>query len=65
MGLTDEFSAALRLEYVRDKEAATGIFSGTSFLPIGLPNRHSEIYGATGTLAYELAENLTLKTEVR
>ena len=34
------------------------------FLPI-LSSRHSEIYGATGTLAYEIAENLTIKTEVR
>jgi len=54
--LTDVFSAALRLEYLRDKAA---------FLPIVTSFNHSEIYGATGTLAYELAENLTLKTEVR
>jgi hypothetical protein len=64
--LTDVFSAALRLEYVRDREALHGVFApGTSFLGIGPSNRHSEIYGATGTLAYELAENLTLKGEVR
>ena len=43
------------LEYVRDKNG---------FLPI-LGTRGTEIYGATGTLAYEIAENLTIKTEVR
>lgn len=57
--LTDLLSAALRLEYARD--------DGNIPL-LGLANnatRHSEIYGATGTLAYLLAENLTLKGEVR
>jgi hypothetical protein len=53
--ITDMLSAALRLEYVRDKNG---------FLPI-LGTRGAEIYGATGTLAYEIAENLTIKTEVR
>ncbi len=53
--ITEVFSAALRLEYLRDQ---------AGFLPI-LGAHHSEIYGATGTLAYMLAENLTLKTEVR
>jgi hypothetical protein len=53
--ITDMLSAALRLEYVRDKNG---------FLPI-LGTRGTEIYGATGTLAYEIAENLTIKTEVR
>jgi Putative beta-barrel porin-2, OmpL-like. bbp2 len=53
--LTDVFSAALRLEYLRDQNNWFGL----------LGPRHSEIYGATGTLAYELAENLTLKGEVR
>jgi hypothetical protein len=62
--LTEEFSAALRLEYLRDKEDQGGANAG-DFFSIMSPNRHSEIYGATGTLAYELAENLTLKTEVR
>jgi putative OmpL-like beta-barrel porin-2 len=60
--LTDVFSAALRLEYLRDKEAANG--GGDPFAMVS-PFRHSEIYGATGTLAYKLAENLTVKTEVR
>jgi hypothetical protein len=60
--LTDVFSAALRLEYLRDQEAANG--GGDPFALVS-PFRHSEVYGATGTLAYELAENLTLKTEVR
>ncbi|TMA36539.1 MAG: hypothetical protein E6J87_00305 [Deltaproteobacteria bacterium] len=53
--LTDVFSAALRLEYLEDQENWFGL----------LGSRHSQIYGATGTLAYELAENLTLKGEVR
>jgi hypothetical protein len=64
--LTDVFSAALRLEYVRDKSTG-GLTDATptDFLPIGTIFRHAEIYGATGTLAYEIAENLTVKTEVR
>jgi hypothetical protein len=53
--LTDVFSAALRLEYLRDQNNWFGLLGA----------HHSEIYGATGTLAYELAENLTLKTELR
>ena len=53
--LTDVFSAALRLEYLEDQENWFGL----------LGSRHSQIYGATGTLAYMLAENLTLKGEVR
>jgi hypothetical protein len=53
--ITDAFSAALRLEYLRDQNNWLGLLGA----------HHSEIYGATGTLAYELAENLTLKTEVR
>jgi Putative beta-barrel porin-2, OmpL-like. bbp2 len=63
--LTEVFSAAVRLEYLRDKEddSVTGI-SGDPFA-LGNPFRHSEVYGATGTLAYEFAENLTVKTEVR
>ena len=63
--LTEVFSAALRLEYLRDKEddSVTGI-AGDPFA-LGNPFRHSEVYGATGTLAYEFAENLTVKTEVR
>ena len=55
VGITEDLSAALRLEWVRDKSNFFGI----------LGPRHSETYGVTGTLAYELAENLTLKTEVR
>jgi hypothetical protein len=53
--ITDVFSAALRLEYLRDTNDWLGL----------LGTHHSEIYGATGTLAYEIAENLTLKGEVR
>jgi hypothetical protein len=60
--LTDVFSAALRLEYLRDKEAGNN--GGDPFAIVN-PLRHSEIYGVTGTLAYEIAENLTLKGEVR
>jgi hypothetical protein len=64
--LTDAFSAALRLEYLRDKEDGPGgdVAGGDPFAMLS-PIRHSEIYGVTGTLAYVLAENLTLKTEVR
>ncbi len=64
--ITEVLSAALRLEYVRDKSTG-GIIDApaTDFLPIGTIFRHAEIYGATGTIAYELAENLTLKGEVR
>jgi hypothetical protein len=77
VGLTEELSAALRLEYLRDREDGNGLRNGgdvtdgtTAIRPDAVfgmvaPNRHSEIYGVTGTLAYELAENLTLKTEVR
>jgi hypothetical protein len=53
--ITDAFSAALRLEYLADQ---------SNFFTLLGPH-HSEILGATGTLAYELADNLTLKTEVR
>jgi hypothetical protein len=62
----DRLSAALRLEYVRDKShgGVTDV-DAIDFLPIGTPFRHAEIYGATGTIAYTLAENLTLKGEVR
>jgi hypothetical protein len=60
--LTDVFSAALRLEYLRDKEAGNN--GGDPFALVS-PTRHSEIYGVTGTLAYVIAENLTLKGEVR
>ncbi len=64
--LTDVFSATLRLEYLRDKGSRGGLFSSDAdFLPIVSPLSHAEIYGATGTLAYELADNLTLKGEVR
>ena len=60
--LTDVLSASLRLEYLRDQHNTSGT---ASFFPILDTNDHSEIYGATGTLAYEIAENLTLKGEVR
>jgi putative OmpL-like beta-barrel porin-2 len=64
--ITEVLSAALRLEYVRDKSTNGGFLaSPIDFLPIGTVFNHSEIYGATGTLAYEIAENLTLKGEVR
>lgn len=66
--LSDELWSAIRLEYARDKAsnstsatAASGLFG----LPGGAGVRHSEVYGVTGTLGYELAENLTLKGEVR
>jgi len=60
--LTDVLSASLRLEYLRDKHNNSGT---ANFFPILDTNDHSEIYGATGTLAYEIAENLTVKGEVR
>lgn len=64
--VTEELSTTLRLEYLRDKGSRGGLFSSPAdFIPIGTPLNHAEIYGVTGTLAYELAENLTLKTEVR
>jgi hypothetical protein len=64
--LTDVFSAALRLEYLRDQNNWFGLLNGAGVPPLGSNGEHhSEIYGATGTLAYELAENLTLKGEVR
>src|SRR5262249_28448892 len=53
--ITDPLSAALRLEYVQDQTDALGLLGAG----------HSEIYGATGTLAYEIAQNLTLKGEAR
>ena len=62
----DKLSAAVRLEYVRDQDSG-GVIDPTATDVFGImtPFRHSEIYGATGTLAYTLAENLTLKGEVR
>jgi hypothetical protein len=57
--ITQVLSAALRLEYLRNQ---------AGFVPIGIagkPLQNSEIYGATGTLAYQIAENLTLKAEAR
>ena len=56
--LTDLLSVAARLEYARDDGRAP-IFG------FAVPGRHSDVYSATGTIAYELAENLTLKGEVR
>jgi hypothetical protein len=58
--ITEVLSASLRLEYLRDQHNKT-----VGFFPILSSTRHSEIYGATGTIAYEIAENLTLKGEVR
>ena len=66
--LTDVFSAALRLEYLRDQNDWLGLLRPVSYATDPTPiagTHHSEIYGVTGTLAYELAENLTLKGEVR
>lgn len=69
VSLTEVLSAALRLEYLRDKgtgATATEVdFFAVDFFGIGTGFNHSEIYGITGTLAYELARNLTLKGEVR
>lgn len=48
---------AARLEYARDE-------GNVPLIGFRAP-RHTDIYSATGTLAYELAENLTLKGEVR
>ena len=62
--ITDVLSAALRLEYVQDKSDYFGLLDSNAIAPF-TGARHSDIYGATGTLAYELAENLTLKAEVR
>jgi len=63
--LTDVLSAALRLEYLRDQTSGAGFATRTSFFPILDSAHHSEIYGMTGTLAYEIAENLTIKGEIR
>jgi hypothetical protein len=64
--ITDLLSAALRLEYVGDKSSNGGFLAAPiDFLPIGTVFNHAEIYGATGTLAYEIVENPTLKGEVR
>ena len=62
-----DLSATLRLEYLRDHNTGPGAHTAgvqQSFFPI-LGGHHSDIYGATGTLAYKLAENLTAKTEIR
>ena len=66
--LTDVFSVAARLEYARDdgRLPPFGLGVAGAFGPGGaMVGRHADIYSATGTLAYELAENLTLKGEVR
>lgn len=66
--ITDVFSAAVRAEYARDKGNLFG-FPGVTAGLIGPPNffnnRNSEVYGVTGTLAYEIVENLTVRGEVR
>jgi hypothetical protein len=56
--LGELLSVAARLEYARDDGRAP-IFG------FAVPARHTDVYSATGTIAYELAENLTLKGEVR
>lgn len=53
--ITDAFSAALRAEYARDKGNAFGIGGA----------RNSEVYGVTGTLAYQLVDNLMVRGEIR
>lgn len=66
--ITDAFSAAVRAEYARDK----GNFFGFPGVTAGIPgpavffnDNNSEVYGVTGTLAYEIVENLTIRGEIR
>src|SRR5262249_50642490 len=54
--LTDMLWTALRLEYAQDQSDFFALMHATA--PPGLGGHHSEIYGATGTLAYEIAQNL-------
>jgi hypothetical protein len=64
--ITDMLSAAARLEYARDESCNS---AGCATAPAGVfafaGPRGSDVYSATGTLAYELAENLELKGEIR
>ena len=62
--ITEELSIASRLEYVADRSSGTGTGSNAGFGLLGTVGR-ADIYGVTGTVAYELAEHLTLKGEVR
>ena len=64
--LTDELSSAIRIEYADDKSSRTagGCCPGGLF-GVGNPATSSEVFGITGTLAYELAQNLTLRGEIR
>ncbi|MEM7410066.1 MAG: outer membrane beta-barrel protein [Myxococcota bacterium] len=66
--ITDAFSAAARLEYARDWDNVLGFgpaIPGIGGAPVFAPGRNSHIYSAVGTLAYEVAENLTVRGEVR
>lgn len=63
--ITELFSTAVRLEYARDWASKTGAgVAPAGLFGFGGP-RHTDVYSATGTLAYELAQNLTLKGEIR
>jgi len=69
--ITDAFSAALRAEYARDKGNFFGFPGAAAALPpppalaTAFSDNNSEVYGITGTLAYEIAENLTVRGEIR
>ena len=66
--ITDVFSVAARLEYARDYDNLLGFGPAIPVVggaPFFNPGRNSHVYSAVGTLAYELAENLTVRGEVR
>lgn len=56
MAFNDKLSLALRGEYFEDDENVRGIAGAA---------RGFDAYSLTGTLAYSLSENLTLRTELR
>jgi len=67
--ITQALWTALRLEYLRNRSGFIPIGTTTLIPPFPPghtnPFQNSEIYRVTGTLGYLIAENLTLKGEVR
>ncbi len=62
---TDRLGFALRGEYASDKNGLFGLNNfGGPFGPVG-GQQSNQVWGITGTVDYLLAENLTLKAELR
>ncbi|MBW2361953.1 MAG: outer membrane beta-barrel protein, partial [Deltaproteobacteria bacterium] len=67
---TDRLGLALRAEWVEDTHALWAL-GENQFFPPGFPigdidnNTENEIWGITGTVDYELTDNLVVKSEIR